>query len=76
MHPDLMLELARQRTSERQEAARHASLARALRKARRAQRARAEAPDTFVAPPIPDYVDGTFRGAETKVAGDHASAGR
>jgi len=76
MHPDLMLELARQRASERQEAARHASLARALRKAVRAQRHRAEAPDTFVVPPIPDYVDGTFRGAENPVAGERAGAGR
>jgi len=76
MHPDLMLELARQRTSERHEAARNASLARALRKAVRAQRGRAEAADTFAVPPIPDYVDGTFRGAGDQVAGEHAGAGR
>jgi hypothetical protein len=76
MHPEIMLELARQRTSERHEAARNASLARALRKAIRSQRGRAQAPDTFVVPPIPDYVDGTFRDAQERVAGEHAGAGR
>jgi hypothetical protein len=76
MHPDIMLELARQRNSERRKAAGDASLARALRKAIRAQRSHAEAPDAFVVPPIPDYVDGTFRGAEGQVAGEHAGAGR
>ncbi|HMD94117.1 MAG TPA: hypothetical protein VKG80_15920 [Trebonia sp.] len=64
MHPDLMREVIRQRTIERQEEARKGSLARAARKALR-QRGRTETPDTIVMPAIPDYVDGTFRAAET-----------
>lgn len=64
MHPDIMREVVNQRTAERREAARNAGIARALRKAIRAQRNRTGAPDTIVVPAIPDYVDGTFRGAE------------
>jgi hypothetical protein len=64
MHPDLMREVVRQRTIERQEEARKASLARAVRKTLR-QRGRTETPDTIVMPAIPDYVDGTFRATET-----------
>ena len=67
MHPDIMRELARQRRDERVEAARKASLAKALRKAIREQRTRSQAPDTFVVPAIPDYVDGTFHVPEDAV---------
>jgi len=74
MHPDMMRELARQRGAERREAARNAGVARALRKAVRAQRNRAEAPDTFVAPAIPDYVDGTFHVADDAVPAQRAGA--
>ena len=73
MHPDIMGEMIRQRNAERREQARKAGLARAARKALR-QRARTEAADTFVVPPIPDYVDGSFR--TTEKAGSHAPAGR
>jgi len=73
MHPDIMGEVIRQRNTERQEQARKSSLARALRKTLR-QRSRTEGQDTFVVPPIPDYVDGTFRTTEN--AGSHAPAGR
>ena len=73
MHPDVMGEMIRQRSAERQAEARKISLARALRKTLR-QRSRIEGQDTFVAPPIPDYVDGTFRTTEN--AGSHAPAGR
>jgi len=76
MHPDIMRELARQRGQERVDAARSAGLARALRKAIRAQRTRTEAPDTFNVPPIPDYVDGTFRGAEGHVPAQPAGTAR
>lgn len=76
MHPDFMGEVARQRIAERHEAARKASVARALRKAIRAQRTRAEAPDTFVAPAIPDYVDGTFGVTEDQVPFQRESASR
>jgi hypothetical protein len=75
MHPDIMREVASQRAAERREAARNAGVARALRKAIRAQRDRTEAPDTFVAPAIPDYVDGTFHGAESDVPAQRTSAG-
>jgi hypothetical protein len=76
MHPDIMREVALQRGAERREAARSASVARALRKAIRAQRTRAEAPDTFVVPAIPDYVDGTFHVAEDAVPTQRAGADR
>jgi hypothetical protein len=52
----LALELIRQRTTERHEEARRASLVHRLRQARR-QRNRDEA---LVRRPVPDYVDGTF----------------
>jgi hypothetical protein len=64
MHPDIMREVVSQRVAERHAAARQASVVRALRKAIRAQRNHNETPDAFVVPAIPDYVDGSFRGAE------------
>ena len=73
MHPDVMGEIIRQRNAERQAEARKTNLVRALRKTLR-QRSRTEGQDTFVAPAIPDYVDGTFRTTEN--AGSHAPAGR
>jgi hypothetical protein len=75
MHPDLMLEIVRQRTAERHEAARKAGLRRALRAAARAQRGHA-AGSAFDLPPIPDYVDGTFRQAEDLAAADRAGTTR
>lgn len=76
MHPDLMREVIRQRTTERQEEARKGNLARAMRKALR-QRGRTETPDTLVVPAIPDYVDGTFCAAENAGTGDNqVTAGR
>ncbi len=75
MHPDLMLEVAMQRAAERRERARNATLARAVRKAAREQRRRDAEPDPVVLPPIPDYVDGTFRGGESQVPAQHAGAG-
>ena len=56
MNEYLALELIRQRTTERYEEARRASLARRLRLARR-QRNRDEA---LIRRPIPDYVDGSY----------------
>lgn len=76
MHPDIMREVASQRAAERREAARNASVARALRKAIRAQRNRAEAPDEVVVPAIPDYVDGTFHLADGEVPAQRTGAGR
>jgi hypothetical protein len=74
MHPDIMREVVRQRSAERREAARNASFARALRKATRAQRTRAQAPDTFVSA-IPDYVDSAFHTAEDQVPVQRVGAG-
>ncbi len=74
MHPYLMGEVIRQRTAERQEEARNGRLVRALRKTRRRGTGPAAAPDTFVVPPIPDYVDGTFRTAGDTA--DQVPAGR
>jgi len=76
MHPDIMREVARQRSQERRDAARNASLARALRKAIRAQRTRTQAPDTLAVPAIPDYIDGTFQGAEGLVPAQPVGTGR
>ena len=70
MHPDLMREVVRQRTIERQEEARKYSLARTLRKSLR-RHSRTETPDTFVMPAVPDYVDGTFRTAESAGTGEN-----
>jgi hypothetical protein len=70
MHPDLMREMVRQRTIERQEEARKGRLARSVRKALR-QRGRTETPDTLVMPAIPDYVDGTFRATENAETGEN-----
>lgn len=71
MHPDMMREVARQRIADRREEASRINLARAMRKAMR-QRARAR--DSFVPPPIPDYVDGTFR--EAGVSAERAGTAR
>jgi hypothetical protein len=68
----LALELIRQRTTERREEARQASLARVLRLARR-QRNRDEA---IVRRPVPDYVDGTFRTIPEQVQAKQAEAVR
>jgi|307.fasta_scaffold263618_2 hypothetical protein len=72
MNPYVILELARQRTAERNEAARRASLVKEVRKALR-QRARDEA---LVLKPIPDYVDGTFRRPGDPAPTEHVGAGR
>ena len=71
MNPYAMLEVARQRSAERQEQARKASLVKELRKALR-QRDREN--DLFLTP-IPDYVDGTFRRPEDATPAEHVGAG-
>jgi hypothetical protein len=59
----MVSEAARQRMAEQHEAARKASWRRAARKATKAQRKGAAA-SVFELPPVPDYVDGTFRAAD------------
>lgn len=64
MYSYLMVsEVARQRMAEQHEAARKASRRRAARKATKAQR-NGTAADVLELPPVPDYVDGTFRAAD------------
>lgn len=72
MNASLMLELARQRTADQHEAARKASQRRALRRALRAQRGHEAG--AYDLPPIPDYVDGTFRGAEGEAVAERTGA--
>jgi hypothetical protein len=72
MNPYVAIEMARQRSAERLEAARKASLVKELRKALR-QREREEA---LVLTPIPDYVDGTFRRPGDAAPTEHVGAGR
>jgi len=56
----MVSEVARQRMAEQHEAARKAGRRRAVRKAVKAQRNGTMAA-VLEMPPIPDYVDGTFR---------------
>ena len=72
MNEYLALELIRQRTAERHEEARQASLVHRLRLARR-QRNRDEA---LARRPVPDYVDGTFRTIPEQVQAKQVEAVR
>lgn len=65
-------EVAKQRMAEQHEAARKANRRRAVRKAMRAQRSGAAA-DVFELPPVPDYVDGTFRTVDDAAVDEHAA---
>lgn len=72
MNEYLALELIRQRTSERFEEARKATLMHKLRQARR-QRNRDEA---LVRRPVPDYIDGTFASVPQQMEAKHVEAVR
>ena len=73
MYSYLMVsEVARQRMAEQHEAARKASQRRAARKATKAQR-NGTAADVLELPPVPDYVDGTFRAADDTAADECAA---
>ena len=67
MHPEIARELMAQRSRELREQAQQAMVARTARavtRKHRAARRGASLPngaDDFVCPPIPDYVDGSFR---------------
>jgi hypothetical protein len=64
MYSYLMVgEVAKQRMAEQHEAARKAGRRRAARKAVKAQRGGAAA-NVVELPPVPDYVDGSFRAAD------------
>jgi hypothetical protein len=57
MHPEILRELGAQRGSEMRARAHRARLAKVARKELRAGRGTA---DVFVAPAVPDFVDGSF----------------
>lgn len=76
MYSYLMLDqVARQRIADQHEAARRTGQRRALRAAARAARRREAARDVEL-PPVPDYVDGTFRGTEETGAAERAGTAR
>jgi hypothetical protein len=73
MYSYLMVgEVAKQRMAEQHEAARKASRRRAARKATKAQR-NGVAADVIELPPVPDYVDGTFRAADDAAVDERAA---
>ena len=72
MNGNGMYEIARQRSADRQRTARQAGEARAARAAARGRHARKEAPETIVAPVIPDFVEEMFN---QEKGGRHARAG-
>jgi hypothetical protein len=76
MHPEILRELTAQRGQELRAQAHHASLIRTAIRARRRQRNLPGETDSFVAPAIPDYVDGSFRThpAEDKAASEAGQA--
>jgi hypothetical protein len=63
MHPEILRELTAQHSRDLRDRAQRSILARSLRASRRAagHARHAEGADEFVAPEIPDYVDGSFR---------------
>lgn len=74
MNPYLMLEIARQRTAESHEAAWKAGRRRALRRAARVRHDHVTSDVDL--PPIPDYVDGTFRAADDLAVAERAGTAR
>ena len=69
MHPEILRELTAQHGRDLRERAHRAQLGRTVRRTLRARRRGTGAGDEFVVPPIPDYVDGSFR-----TAGDEAAS--
>jgi hypothetical protein len=67
MNPEILREIARQQVADQRARAHRDRVARTLVKALRGSRV-AES-DGFVAPVIPDYVDGTFQGAKARSTG-------
>jgi hypothetical protein len=61
MHPEFLREMTAQRGREMRAQVRDAKLARLAIRARRRGRSLPDEADRFVVPPIPDYVDGSFR---------------
>jgi hypothetical protein len=61
MHPEILRELTAQRGRDLRQRADRAHLAQTASRARRSWRHRAAETDEFVAPAVPDFVDGSFR---------------
>ena len=61
MHPEFLREMTAQRGREMRAQVRDAKLARLAIRARRRGRSLPDEAYGFVIPPIPDYVDGSFR---------------
>ncbi len=79
MHPEILRELTAQRGRDLRERAHRAHLARTVSRDRRGIRRHArhlDEADAFVAPAIPDYVDGSFRTAADQVASQVPAARR
>jgi len=76
MNGNLWYELARERTADRQRAARQAGEARQARAAARARRARDKAQEATVAPVIPDYAHEMFAELPEAVPAPRQEAGR
>jgi hypothetical protein len=75
MHPEILRLMNDQRSHELRTRAHQARLARMVKSVRRG-RGLADEADEFVCPPIPDYVDGSFRteGTGALSADGHAPA--
>ena len=66
MHPEILRELNAQRGRDLRERAHRAHLARTLRTLRHSHQV--DEADEFVAPAIPDYIDGSFRADRDEAA--------
>jgi hypothetical protein len=74
MHPEILRLMNEQRGREMRARAHQARLVKMIRSARRGHDL-ADETDNFVLPPVPDYVDGTFR-TEGVLPVDGQAAGR
>jgi hypothetical protein len=75
MHPEIYRQLGAQRGSDMRVRAERVRVARAASRALRAARRASRATEEFVAPAIPDYVDGSFK-VPAAPAGEDVPAGR
>jgi hypothetical protein len=63
MHPEILRQIAAQQIGDQRALAHRNRVARTLAKAMRGHRGTVES-DGYVAPAVPDYVDGSFRAAD------------
>jgi len=74
VHPEIVREMAEQRGREMRARAAENRLARAARLALRQGRGGSQQTDEFIAPAIPDFVDGSFLTEPTRVPADRNAA--